>query len=169
MFLSTCDDEQFYYDMAVKYKPDVIHVTGNHLTVSAPFCRQLKELVPGIRVMQAVPMSGPEAIELAKEYAKTADLLILDSVVAGAPEVGAVGKTHDWELDRRIVEAVDIPVIIAGGLGPDNVAEAIRYVKPWGVDSMTKTDRFLPDGTHLCEKDIEKVRQFCAAAKAAGK
>lgn len=167
VFLSTSDDEQFYFDMARRYHPDIIHVTGNNLTVSEPFCRELKRLAPGLLVMQAVPMSGPEAVELAKKYAKIADLLILDTVIKGAPEVGAAGITHDWELDRKIVETVDVPVIIAGGLGPENVADAIRAIRPWGVDSLTKTDRFLPDGTRLREKDLEKVRRFCLAAKGA--
>jgi phosphoribosylanthranilate isomerase len=53
-----------------------------------------------------------------------------------------------------------VPAILAGGLGPDNVAEAIKAVRPAGVDSKTKTDR--PDGAG---KDLEKVRQFVAAAK----
>ena len=63
---------------------------------------------------------------------------------------------------RRIVELVRTPVILAGGLGSDNVAEAIRAVRPAGVDSKTKTDR---DGTH--RKDLDRVRRFHAAAKSA--
>jgi phosphoribosylanthranilate isomerase len=61
-----------------------------------------------------------------------------------------------------IVERVRVPVILAGGLGPENVAEAIRTVRPAGVDSKTNTDR---DGSHA--KDLDRVRQFQAAAKAA--
>ena len=56
---------------------------------------------------------------------------------------------------------MSIPVVLAGGLGPDNVAEAVAVVKPFGVDSKTKTDNM---GSH--EKDIEKVRQFVKLAKA---
>ena len=70
--------------------------------------------------------------------------------------------THDWTISRRIVEAVHIPVILAGGLGPDNVAEAIRTVRPAGVDSKTKTDR---DGSNA--KDLDRVRRFHEAARAA--
>jgi phosphoribosylanthranilate isomerase len=66
-------------------------------------------------------------------------------------------------LDRRIVASVRIPVIIAGGLGPENVADAIRMSRPAGVDSKTKTDK--PDGSHI--KDLAKVRAFVEAARAA--
>ena len=70
--------------------------------------------------------------------------------------------THDWTISRRIVELVRTPVILAGGLGPDNVADAIRAVRPAGVDSKTKTDR---DGSHA--KDLGRVRRFRDAARAA--
>ena len=70
--------------------------------------------------------------------------------------------THDWNISRRIVEAVTVPVILAGGLGPDNVAAAIRAVRPAGVDSKTKTDRA---GSHA--KDLDRVRRFVTAARAA--
>ena len=48
--------------------------------------------------------------------------------------LGGTGRIHDWQISRAIREAVDIPVFLAGGLNPDNVAEAIRQVGPFGVD-----------------------------------
>jgi len=57
---------------------------------------------------------------------------------------------------------VHIPVFLAGGLGPENVAEAVRSVRPAGVDSKTKTDMA---GTHM--KDLDRVRLFHQAARAA--
>jgi phosphoribosylanthranilate isomerase len=56
---------------------------------------------------------------------------------------------------------VSIPVIIAGGLGSDNVMDAIAVTRPMGVDSKTKTDK--DDGSH--SKDLQKVRRFVARAK----
>jgi phosphoribosylanthranilate isomerase len=64
-------------------------------------------------------------------------------------------------LDRKIVQSVRVPVIIAGGLGPDNVIDAINAARPAGVDSKTKTDKH--DGSHT--KDLEKVKQFVLRAK----
>ena len=86
---------------------------------------------------------------------------ILDSYKSGDRQIGALGVTHSWELDCRIIESVHIPVIIAGGLGPENVREAIRSARPAGVDSKTKTDK--SDGSHT--KDLQKVSAFVAAAR----
>jgi phosphoribosylanthranilate isomerase len=79
----------------------------------------------------------------------------------GDSQIGALGATHSWELDRQIVESVRVPVIIAGGLGPDNVVDAIKVVRPAGVDSKTKTDK--SDGSHT--KDLGRVARFVALAK----
>ena len=53
--------------------------------------------------------------------------------------IGASGQTHDWNIDAEIVKSVNAKVIEAGGLGPDNVADAIKKIRPYGVDSLTKT------------------------------
>jgi phosphoribosylanthranilate isomerase len=90
------------------------------------------------------------------------DLLLLDSYRPLDRHIGALGTTHDWSISRRIVELVRVPVILAGGLGPENVADAIRRVRPAGVDSKTKTDR---EGSHA--KDLDRVRRFHQAARAA--
>lgn len=88
------------------------------------------------------------------------DFLLLDSHREGDVQIGALGITHDWSISRSIVGGVRTPVILAGGLGPDNVAEAIRTVRPAGVDSKSRTD--LGD-TH--SKDLTKVAAFDKAAK----
>jgi phosphoribosylanthranilate isomerase len=88
--------------------------------------------------------------------------LLLDSHRPSDRQVGALGITHDWSISRQIVELVRTPVIVAGGLGPENVVEAIRAVHPAGVDSKTKTDR---NGSHA--KDLERVRRFHEAARSA--
>jgi phosphoribosylanthranilate isomerase len=112
--------------------------------------------------MRSVPICGAGSVSIAQSYDRIADYLLLDSYRAADRQVGALGVTHDWKISRRIVELVGIPVILAGGLGPDNVGDAIRAVRPTGVDSKTKTDR---DGSHA--KDLLRVRQFHEAARAA--
>ena len=65
---------------------------------------------------------------------------MLDLGAKGGKFAGARGETHDWAVSREIVERSRIPVILAGGLSAENVAEAIATVRPWGVDSFTHTD-----------------------------
>jgi len=80
------------------------------------------------------------SIATAKSYDGIVDFLLLDSHREGDAQIGALGVTHDWNISRQIVEAVRTPVILAGGLGPDNVVDAILAVRPAGVDSKTRTD-----------------------------
>ena len=120
---------------------------------------RLKLLVPEIAIMRAVAIVDETALDIARSYLGVADFLLCDSYDRATGQFGALGRTHDWRLSRRIVEEVGIPAILAGGLGPANVAAAIAAVRPTGVDSKTLTDR--ADGTG---KDLDKVRQFVAAA-----
>jgi len=112
--------------------------------------------------MRSIPVTDQASVGIARSYDRIADFLLLDSHKAGDRQIGALGVTHDWELDRQIVDSVSIPVIIAGGLGPENVVDAIKSVRPAGVDSKTRTDK--TDGSHA--KDLDKVRQFVELAKA---
>jgi phosphoribosylanthranilate isomerase len=108
----------------------------------------------------AVPVIDAASIQIAAAYRGVTDFLLLDSYDPGTRQFGALGRTHDWSLSRQIVDKAGIPVILAGGLGPENVAEAIATVRPAGVDSKTRTDR--ADGTG---KDLAKVRDFVTAAR----
>jgi phosphoribosylanthranilate isomerase len=121
------------------------------------------ELAP-VRMMVTIPVRDLSALELAERFAPCADALLLDSAHPATGVVGATGHVHDWPVSRRIVERVALPVFLAGGLGPDNVAEAIRRTRPAGVDSETHTSR-LDDRRR---KDTERVRLFLERARAAG-
>ncbi len=120
------------------------------------------ELAP-VQLMITVPVRDAGAIALARRFALCADALLLDSTHPMTGAVGATGLVHDWSLSRRIVEAVDAPVILAGGLGPDNVVEAIHRVRPAGVDSETRTSR----DDDRRRKDSERVRLFLQRARLA--
>lgn len=144
--------------------PDIIHLGAAPDRLSAHQAAAIKETFPNRLLMRSVPVVGEESLAIAREYDGIADLLLLDSHRAGDSQIGALGVTHDWTISRHIVETVGVPVILAGGLGPDNVAEAIRAVRPAGVDSKTRTDR---NGTHA--KDFSRVRRFYLAARAADK
>lgn len=98
--------------------------------------QDLREALPGIAIVQVIHVTGPEALEEAQRVAPHVHGLLLDS---GNPnlsvkELGGTGRTHNWEISRRIVQAVERPVFLAGGLNPANAEEAIRLVRPYGVD-----------------------------------
>ena len=113
--------------------------------------------------MRSIPVTGDESVSIARSYDGIADILLLDSHRLGDIQIGALGITHSWEIDKKIIDGVNIPVIITGGLGPDNVYAAIKAVRPAGVDSKTKTDK--DDGSHT--KDLLKVGQFIVRARSA--
>lgn len=101
--------------------------------------RELREALPGVRLVQVVHVTGPESVEEARAVAGEVDALLLDSGNQGlaVKELGGTGRRHDWSLSRRIREAVDVPLFLAGGLRPENVREAVETVGPFGLDVCT--------------------------------
>jgi phosphoribosylanthranilate isomerase len=152
---------EFIVEWARSLKPALVHLGAAPELLAPAQVAAIKAALPGTLIMRSVPVYGEESVRIAQDYAGTADYLLLDSHRRSDKQIGARGVTHDWSISRRIVELVSTPVILAGGLGPGNVAEAIKVVRPAGVDSKTKTDR---DGSHM--KDLERVRRFYAAARA---
>jgi phosphoribosylanthranilate isomerase len=141
-------------------QPDIVQVQAEIEDFPVAMTHALKMRFPEIPIMRAIPVIDEASIETAASYRGAADFLLLDTYDTGKRQFGALGRTHDWNLSCRIVEEVGIPVILAGGLGPENVAAAIATVRPAGVDSKTRTDRL--DGSG---KDLAKVHAFVAAAK----
>jgi len=154
-------DVRLVEQIILKLKPAIVHLGASSNLLTASAVQQLKQRCGTLTVMRSIPIVDDESITIARSYDGVADMLLLDSHRPGDMQIGALGVTHSWEIDRKIVESVRIPVIIAGGLGPDNVVEAIRMVRPAGVDSKTKTDK--DDGSHT--KDLQKVKRFVARAK----
>ncbi len=104
--------------------------------VSMAAYTRLREALPGIGIVQVIHVRGEESIAEAVAVAPHVDALLLDS---GNPnravkELGGTGRTHDWNISRSIVDAVNVPAYLAGGLNSGNVADAIRRVRPFGVD-----------------------------------
>jgi phosphoribosylanthranilate isomerase len=95
------------------------------------------------------------------QFAPHVDAFITDTYDPETGACGATGKTHDWAISRRLVERSPRPFILAGGLRPENVKEAILRVRPAGVDAHTGVEG--PDG----RKDEGKVEAFVKAAKEA--
>ncbi len=125
--------------------------------------RELRARLPGIALVQVVHVTGPEAVDQALELAESVDALLLDSgnPSLATPELGGTGRVHDWRLSRRIREQARCPLFLAGGLGPANVAAAIREVGPYGVDLCTG----LRTAGRLDEAKLAAFVQAVATAK----
>lgn len=134
----------------------VVQLHGDFPLVAIP---ALREAVPYVSIVKCVHVTGEDSVAAARAAARVADAVLLDTKVRG--RIGGTGKTHDWSISARIVEASSKPVILAGGLNPDNVADAIARVRPYGVDANSGTR-----GTGG-SKDHAKLRAFVANARAA--
>ncbi|MBM3136748.1 MAG: phosphoribosylanthranilate isomerase [Chloroflexi bacterium] len=148
--------------MAEQVEPDIVHISSEVEQVNMEAMRTIHEkLSPDILLMKAISVENAASVEVAIQYAEVSDLLLLDTSAKGFPGVGATGFTHDWNVSKRIVEEVEIPVILAGGLSAANVQEAMEVVRPWGVDSNTSTNI---EGSRVL-KDLKRIEEFVKAVK----
>ena len=100
-----------------------------------------------------------------REFAPLVDAFLTDTFDPATGRRGATGRTHDWRISRALVEASGVPVVLAGGLTPDNVGEAIRAVQPWGIDAHTgvEDDRGRKDRTKV-KRFVEEFSRWRAAS-----
>lgn len=100
---------------------------------------RLRTELRGVSLVQAIHVIHTSAVTEAREAARQVDALVLDSSNPQVPFRWAsqAGRTHDWDISREIVETVDCPVLLAGGLNAENVEYAARRVRPYGVDVCT--------------------------------
>jgi phosphoribosylanthranilate isomerase len=126
--------------------------------------QELKSALPEIKIVQVVHIKNENSVQEAVEVSKFVDAILLDSGNQNLTikELGGTGRTHNWSVSKKIVEEVNVPVFLAGGLNSDNVSEAILIVKPYGVDicSGVRTNGKL---------DENKLKLFVEKIKAAKK
>lgn len=110
----------------------------------------IRRALPQVKIVQVLHVSDEDVVHAARDLAPRVDAFLLDS---GNPklaikELGGTGRVHDWDLSSRVVDSVDKPVFLAGGLKPENAAEAVRRVRPFGLDlcSGVRTDGRLDAG-----------------------
>ncbi|MDQ3021715.1 MAG: phosphoribosylanthranilate isomerase [Bacteroidota bacterium] len=133
-FLLTCEtNSENIVSQQRKFKTNTLQLVDE---VEVKIYDELKEKLPGISIVQVVHVTDESSIDYALKVSEFTDAILLDS---GNPnlkikELGGTGRVHNWEISRKICEAVDIPVFLAGGLNPQNVREAIETVEPFGVD-----------------------------------
>ncbi|MFB6103632.1 MAG: hypothetical protein ABEJ57_00915 [Halobacteriaceae archaeon] len=159
--LTVATDVEAIIDYARALEPDILHLSSAPERVPVPAMQTLRARLPDIELMKAIDVTAETAVATAERFAPVSDWLLLDTVTDAVEGVGASGETHDWTVSRHIVDTVDVPVILAGGLSPENVAEAIRAVDPAGVDSYTHTSRT------ETRKDHDRVAAFVDNARVA--
>ncbi len=170
------------------YQPDIIHFCENltdddgrmmHFKALVDLQIRIKDRFPEIEVMRSVPVVTPESsqtiptLEIAERFKVASDYFLTDTWLGEEPVegyIGITGHTCDWTAARKLVESSSIPVILAGGLSPENVYEAVMVVKPFGVDSCTRTNRVDSSGRPIrFKKDHDKVGAFVQEARRAEK
>ncbi len=126
---------------------DMVQLHGNE---PPGYC---KLLAP--RVIKAFRVKDKMVLDEIQDYKGAIRGILLDAWSRKAQ--GGTGKVFDWQIARKAVLLAEMPVILAGGLAPDNVAEAVRLVRPWGVDVSSGVE------SSPGIKDLNKVRQFMQA------
>lgn len=135
-----------------------------HGNFQAECVRQLGKELPGVRFFKSLVVGrDPEAdlFDAIRKFETLVSAFITDTYDPASGAEGATGQPHDWAVSRRLREATRLPLILAGGLNPGTVAQAIRAVEPFGVDVHSGVEG--ADGS----KDPGKVAAFVQAARTA--
>ena len=133
-FLLTCkQDVESIIDQQRRLRVNTIQICDHLIEGSYD---ELRSALPGISLVQVIHVTGPESVDEAQMIARYVNAILLDSGNQSLriKELGGTGRVHDWNLSRKIRETIDVPLFLAGGLTPENVAEAIRTVEPFGID-----------------------------------
>lgn len=181
------DDLETLSFMLDYYRPDIIHFC-EAVTLENGFCGRCERLVsiqksikkrfPEIEIMRSIPIfqSGipdrGDTLKLARMFEPVSDYFLTDTlllktsgpIVDHQPVqgfVGITGQTCNWDVAAELVKSSQIPVILAGGISPDNVFDGILKVMPSGVDSCTGTNVTDVNGRSIrFKKDLEKIKRF---------
>ena len=116
-----------------KCKTNTIQIVDR---VSHDVYGDLREELPGIKIVQVIHVNGKASVNEAKAVSKFVDAILLDSGNQSlkVKELGGTGRTHDWRISKLINESISKPLFLAGGINPENVKDAIKAVDPFGID-----------------------------------
>ncbi len=123
---------------------DLVQLHGSE---SPEFCSRWPN-----RILKALRIKDSRDLEAIAAYKTVVRGFVLDAYSESA--YGGTGKVSDWDLARKAVESSPRPIILAGGLGPDNIAQAVQVVRPYGVDASSRLEK------SPGEKDMNLVREF---------
>ena len=184
------------YRTADYYEPDIMHFCEalsdgrrpherikNLITIQEGF----RNRFPEIKIMRSIPIALTDmadkvpTLELAKLFEPHSDYFLTDTFLVGTetgsdakqPEtgfVGITGKICDWKMAKKLVDQSNIPVILAGGISPENVYDGIKAIRPFGVDSCTNTNAVDEKGNPIrFKKDPEKISKLIDETRKAEK
>jgi len=178
------------------YRPDIVHFCddiSNHNNVNENnedllhLQKNVREKFPEIKIMRSIPIAQSgrtetvKTIKIARIFEPVSDYFLTDTLLTAKSNVstdkqpvngfiGITGKTCDWDVALELVNSSSIPVILAGGISPDNVFDGITYVRPAGVDSCTGTNAKDENGDLIrFKKDLEKIKRFVKEVRSAEK
>lgn len=137
VLITYLDEAEEIAALCDKLSVSIVQIHGD---VGVGQVRRLKEIDPALKIIKSVVIGSSAQLEhfqLVERMSPHVDAFITDTLDPATGARGATGKTHDWRISRRIVEASPRPVILAGGLNADNVGRAIARVGPAGVDAHT--------------------------------
>ncbi len=181
-------DEDILYNALDYYQPQFVHFCetltddiGREIDIN-PFIQlqsQIKQRFPEIGIMRSIPIprngTTPDfpTLKIARTFEPVSDVFLTDTWLGKEPVegyIGITGKTVDWDMASNLVAQSEIPVVLAGGLSPDNVYEALQKTAPAGADSCTQTNML--DGNQRpirFKKDFQKVERFVNEVRRAAK
>ena len=170
------------------YRPDFIHFCDTltdsngvaaELSGFVRLQQDLKAKFPEVRIIRSIPIPregiAPEypCLQMAKELEPFSDFFLTDTWLEKEPVqgfIGITGETVDRSMARSLVLQSRIPVILAGGLSPGNVYQALLDVRPAGADTCTLTNRMDSEGKPIrFQKDFARVENFVKEARTAQK
>jgi len=116
-----------------KCKPATVQIVDS---VKIDVYKKIRNGLPEIKIIQVVHVQGNNSINEALNIEKYVDGILLDSGDQNKKikELGGTGRTHNWGISKQIVELVNSPVYLAGGINAGNVKEVVEKVKPFGID-----------------------------------
>ena len=131
--LTSKQDSNSIIEQLKTYKTNTVQIVDRLINGSYA---DIKLALPNIKIVQVLHVNDDDCIDEAKAIENDVDAILLDSGNdrLKIKELGGTGRIHDWSISKRIVESVNIPIYLAGGLNPNNVAEAVKTVNPYSVD-----------------------------------
>lgn len=149
------EDADKIIDIAKYVDVDYIQL---HSYIMESEVEKIKKALPDKKLLRLIHIDNGKILNDISRF-KYVDFYFTDSINKKTNQFGGTGLMHDWSVDKKLIQSLDKPVFIAGGLNPDNVAQIIEYCKPYGVD-VNSGCRAEKGG-----RDFEKVKLFVKNAK----